>query len=492
MRLTKQLETLFQSQGFTISERVKIIEAEIVLDKKRLPTFESIFSFLSKIPSRDICDLSFTVDNDDFYILSNKYSQSNLDKNYLDFLNISDDYNEITVKLSIHKSISNNTFSIYDFDLFYKDLESISLIDRLELFSMLLEELDYLDFDVFDQDFFLLTNTMSFIPRGQNISHQLVKRNQIINNCRDISYFYNFGDINLLPEDFNILSSSNCDNLEGLFNSISTLLSLIYISTNSSLETNFIKIQIAGQRHIEKKYELNEMRYNAEINKIYFWIYSDSSYVDKALIARNIISLHCKYSDLLFLDGKTFSSIQSNFNLYIKDNVNQYLDLKNKMSEFICDVVSKTGDYAMGMLENFKKNIFAILVFIFTVILANIVSDQPLDNIFTKDITIILEVVVIGSFVYLIISKMEVNYKFKKIHESYQALKENYKDVLADKDIDEIFKDDQLMNKMSKTVSTSANCYFILWVLFLIALLVVIELASTSPFLLNLLKLLQR
>ena len=40
------------------------------------------------------------------------------------------------------------------------------------------------------------------------------------------------------------------------------------------------------------------------------------------------------------------------------------------------------------MLDKFKTNLLAILGFLFSVILANIVSDQPLDNIFTKDITI--------------------------------------------------------------------------------------------------------
>lgn len=57
--------------------------------------------------------------------------------------------------------------------------------------------------------------------------------------------------------------------------------------------------------------------------KIYDWIYSGGSSIDKAIIARNIICLHCKYEPLLKVDTKILASIQSNYNLYLKDNVTQ-------------------------------------------------------------------------------------------------------------------------------------------------------------------------
>lgn len=75
------------------------------------------------------------------------------------------------------------------------------------------------------------------------------------------------------------------------------------------------------------------------------------------------------------------ASIQSNYNLYLKDNVKDYLELKNKVAEFISDIVSKTGEYATSLLDKFKSNLIAIFGFIFSVILANVVSNQPLNNL---------------------------------------------------------------------------------------------------------------
>lgn len=48
------------------------------------------------------------------------------------------------------------------------------------------------------------------------------------------------------------------------------------------------------------------------------------------------------------------ASIQTNYNLYLRDNVTQYLELKNKVAEFITDIVSRTGEYATEMLDNFN------------------------------------------------------------------------------------------------------------------------------------------
>ena len=112
------------------------------------------------------------------------------------------------------------------------------------------------------------------------------------------------------------------------------------------------------------------------------------------------------------------ASVQSSYNLYLKDNVTQYLELKSKIAEFISDIVSRTGEYATELFDRFKINLIAIFGFLFTVVIANIVSDQPLDNIFTRDITVILELVLLGSLIYLIICYIQSKYQIAKVYES--------------------------------------------------------------------------
>lgn len=88
----------------------------------------------------------------------------------------------------------------------------------------------------------------------------------------------------------------------------------------------------------------------------------------------------------------------------------------------------------------------------FTVILANIVSDQPLDNIFTKEITILVEFVLVGSFVYLLICYFQSRYEIQKVYDSYEQLKLNYREILTDDDLLEIFRNDVIQNSKAYSV----------------------------------------
>ena len=226
---------------------------------------------------------------------------------------------------------------------------------------------------------------------------------------------------------------------------------------------------------------ISELPDNKILYSIYNWIYTDGNPIDKAIIVRNVISLHCKYVSITEIDEKVMASIQSNYNLYLKENVKAYLELKNKVAEFISDTVSRTGEYATGLLDKFKSNIIAIFGFLFTVILANIVSNQPLDNLFTKEITIIVECVLLGSFVYLIICYCQSRYEIKKVWDSYEQLKLNYKDILTDEDLSEIFGNDEMLEKMKSSIRKSEKIYLSLWIIFLLGSIIVVESLSVCP-----------
>ena len=321
---------------------------------------------------------------------------------------------------------------------------------------------------------------MFFASPEHSLTVNEFERNYRLQMCRENSYFYNQDIYELLPDDFKIVIGYNGNPFSKLFQKLETILSLCMLASNSYIQQEKLRLQIMGQRSIEYTYELNEIEGNPILYKIYDWIYSGGSNIDKAIIARNIICLHCKYEPLLFLDAKVLAAIQSNYNLYLKENVTQYLELKNRVAEFIAGTVSRTGEYATELLDKFKTNLFAIFGFLFTVIIANIVSDQPLNNIFTKDITVILEFVLIGSFVYLFISYKQSKYQMKKVYDSYNKLKKAYDQILTDDDIKECFGNDMIILDMKKTVEKSQKNYVIIWSCFLAILFIALELMSDS------------
>lgn len=119
--------------------------------------------------------------------------------------------------------------------------------------------------------------------------------------------------------------------------------------------------------------------------------------------------------------------------------------------------------------------------FMFTVILANVVSEQPLDNLFIKEITILVECVLVGSFIYLIICYCQSRYEIKKGYDSYEQLKLNYKEILTEDDLLEVFGNDEMLKKMKKTISRSEKIYLGVWIVFLVAAFIIVEIVSACP-----------
>lgn len=480
MNILAEIKSIFKVADMNISERNTVLEISFNLSANLFPNENTLRTILGSIPSRDVTKITFTLDSGDSLII-----HGNTDFPHQAYLDISSDICEdtqISTQIEIRKTVKDGTFSIYSFDHFSSDLLSLGIKDMLTVFSRLLKGQNYLVFEIFDGDCFFTTETMAFIPeQGSSFSGNFTRLSRL-DSCNNASNFYNKHDFDLLPDDFAIKINCNNNPLAKIFNRACAILSLAYLSTSASIRNDTeLKLQIVGHRTLEYSYPLATLEPNQEFYKIYSWIYTDGNASDKSLIARNIISLHCRYSELGDIDEKTLSSIQSNYNIYLKENVSQYIELKNKLAEFICDVVSKTGDYATMLLSDLKKNLIAIFGFLFTVILANIVSSQPLENIFTRDITIILEVVLAGSIIYLFICNMEAQYKLKKATASYQLLKKNYDSILSDIDLEEIFDNDNLLNDTIKSVKRGIWIYTLIWLALLVCILMTLEKISCSP-----------
>ena len=76
------------------------------------------------------------------------------------------------------------------------------------------------------------------------------------------------------------------------------------------------------------------------------------------------------------------------------------------------------------------------------------------------------------------------------MYDSYEQLKEFYKDILTEDDVLEIFKNDDILNKMKVTINKSTKIYFSVWIFFLLISLFSIEYISDNPILLEFLRIL--
>jgi hypothetical protein len=225
---------------------------------------------------------------------------------------------------------------------------------------------------------------------------------------------------------------------------------------------------------------LIDIKEDEKWQNIYTWIFTDGNPTDKALITHNVISLHCKFEALLNLDTTVFEAIKTNYNLYLRNNVNQYLDMKRDLAKFIQNVVSQVGDYAVTILGKFKNNLFAIVGFLFTVVLTRIGNTQKWDEIFTKHTIYLFELFLFGSVFYFGVCFFETRFKLKKTKMSYTDLKENYKDVLSETELKDAFKDDKLLTDTEKSARRGMIGWSIAWGVLLLLTITIIEVFTAN------------
>lgn len=481
MNYIAEIKTVFSQSTINISERVKCVD--ISFEIASLPPYESLCRLVKLFPSRDMIRISVSDDSDEKIVFGNRFTTDTTQ--YESFASEVELSESLFTNISIEKEIFNNKFSIYCFDEFSKDICSLGLYEIMSVFSNLLDGLEYLNFVVFDQTINFLTKTMCFSSEEIDAFSNNFSRTKRYDDCQDVTRFSSLKKLYVIPDDFKIIINNSNNPFADNFNRLSALLSLIFISNSATLTNDIISTQITGQRSISCDIDINTIKSNDELYKIYDWIFNEGNATDKAIIARNVLSLHCRHINLTQIDGLAFASIQSNYNLYLRQNVEHYLELKNKVAEYICEIVAKTGEYATTISDKFKQNLIALVGFILTTILANIVSANPLNNIFTKDITYLVYAILLGSVVFWIISIVETDYNTRKIKEAYDLLKENYKTVLSQDDMEEIFKKDKLFINAEAEIKKKKMLFSFLWVLVILLSFIVVETLSDAPVLIK-------
>ena len=470
----------FCANNIEFNERMDTVEASFQITAKILKqAMNSINSVFEKIPARDEISFSFCDDNDEclFKIRSHEVQRQNTST----FLDDLDDDDETCINVEINKTIKNGLFSIYNFSSFTSYLIAQPITDILKWFAQKLHKQQSLIFEIFDTEVSFSTRTMAFASSEFTEFKPLIDREQRIIDCKDTAYFYNMDKYELIPDDFiieGVIKSGEC--IKPVFDKLATILSLTYISTSASLINDKINFQINGERIVSYEIDTKTIEANPQWMKIYSWIYTDGNPTDKALIARNVISITCKFDQILSQNDSIFEAIKSNYSLYLRNNVDQYLNLKRDISNFIYEIVTKVNDYSLEILEKFKANLLTIFVFIFTVILTRIGSASSWQNIFTRDTLFLLEFVLLGSLFYLGICWLEVKHKLKKTMRGYDNIKENYRNVLSDIEIENAFNNDKFINDTIISVKNNMLLWAVIWGIILILIIFVIEAFTTS------------
>lgn len=438
-----------------------------------LPSAERLVGLCNKCLERDDIKIHFHSTEKFTFNSTGDLIQSSAYEDYKSQLEQDD---PVEVKVKIQKKFTDETTSIYSIEKFSEFLCGQGREKNLQLFAMLFAGgRQHICFQVMNCDSCIHTSSIAFATESESVIWDNSKsRDSNIKNCNDSSVFFGRAQYPLVPQDFAFIDYiyvNRFDRIKELFDSLRNILSYIYIANTSNIVGNKAILQFDPTVN-GYEYTLEQLGVNKSAWDIYSWIHKDEGGIDRAGIVRNIINIHCKTSDaILNIDENIYKSAVANYVIYQKKHTDQYIELKNKLSEFIVESARQLQELAYDLVEGIRNNFVAVIVFLMTVLLTDSIdfSSFTQANV-SSNIVAVCGIFTLVSLLYMIVTVKAGNTKWGWLEKSYFDLKNNYNGVLDEQDIKMAVNNDAAFNNTKKEYENVRRTISVIWTISIIGM----------------------
>lgn len=461
--LTSFISSLHGSNIQTVQETItsfKLIYTQEVQDRQPV---DIACAALSNLSPRDEFEIIFEAGESLLRTTCIDIDLAKLDTFAIDAIDIG----EISVTLTIAKKIHNNAVSIYSSLAFERYLMTEDIVAILATLNLCLNGTLHFDFNSAIGSF--QTQTISYGASQACVVSPVVARDTIITNFKEAVSFSGIPGLQLIPNDFHIRAPTNNSAPQELFSLLCGLLSLTYLANASELNSSHnFSFRIYGYKavdanNVDRQYLISNCQM---LYKIYRWVYDTDNITDKLGLARNVISLHLDASGVPVLDQSVWDAIQSNYKIYLKGNIESYLEVKGKIAELLIDAIGRTNHLLENLLDSLKNNALVLVTFLITVVVINGVKDLSVASIFTLPYLIVTLVLTGLSGAWLFLMRKDVNDRFKIFSDALaNVLRRNYIGVLTNDEIDRSINPAITENK--KQLDQQVKKYTTWWVVML-------------------------
>ncbi|KAF5070562.1 hypothetical protein DSECCO2_221530 [anaerobic digester metagenome] len=401
---------------------------------------------------------------------------------YLEEIDLcTDETDMIDFTFEIIKQTIDGVTSIYSLNVFGGYLNSLAFEDILGKLQDSFQDTDLISFELIMDKGSIYTKRFSFsdLPKTEAKFQENYNRKSILKLKDSHSNYNGYKRYDFTPDDFFVLENHcNTEIVKTLFNKIAAMLSFEYISNLSRIEANRLEYKIDGYKCLTGKIEFKDIAENDEyisvLHEIYQWVYTEESNVsDKLGIARNIISLNIRNSDITYINKSILSSIKSGYEIYLKENVERYIEVMNQQVIFLNSINENISELATEFSNKFRNSFIGFFTFVFTTIVFNIITTGKINNIFTKEITWITLGLLSASILYMVFSILEVNSKKNRLEKKYNRNKEYYELILDKEDLERMMKNDQYFKDDCTFLFKSIRNWICCW-LIIVAIIITI------------------
>lgn len=469
--IIKTADELFGTKASSCKEIIPEFYCEYKIIKDCLPTTEELVSFLALKPEHDKIEITIISVSGATYIDTDTAWMDE----YESFVQNLYEDDKLTVSIKVAKIIKDGVLSIYKLDEFSKFLCGLTIERAFEVFSDLFSKCgEQIIFNLLDINGSFRTNSIAFSDNDVQWVNG-GSREELLRNCEDSSVFLDRNRIRLVPQDFEIISidGDGFNAIIELFEHLKSVLSYVYLANTATVSNGRAVLQFDPSAN-GYEYELTQLTENENVSQIFGWVFKDDSCVDKAGIARKIINTYCRNKEsILSIDEHVLNSIKSDYVIYQKNHADQYIEIKNKISEFIVDCAGKIQNMSHDIIDAFRNNFVAVIVFLMTVLLTDSIDfSQFLGTEIAPKITVVCGVFSVATLLYFIATIIMGNQKWRWLKQSYDNLKDNYKGIFDEADIEEAFKQDKPLNDAESEYKKIRKKLCIIWITLVMALVV--------------------
>lgn len=438
-----------------------------------LPSSERLTDLCNKCSERDDIEIRFRSVEKFTFEGTEDLLKSRIYENYRAQLEQDD---SVDVAIKIKKKFIDETISVYSIEKFSEFLRGQKFEENLRLFVELFAGgRRHICFQTLNSDNCIHTNSIAFASEFESVIWDNTKnRDSAIRNCNDSSVFLGRAQYPLVPQDFTFIESM-CGNrfseIKELFDKLRNILSYLYIANTSDIVGDKAVLQFDPTVN-GHEYELEKLSRNGYIWYIYNWIYKDEGSIDRAGIVRNIINIHCKTpNEILDIDVNIYKSAVANYVIYQKKHTEQYIELKNNLSEFIVESAGQLQELAHDLVEGFRNNFVAVIVFLMTVLLTDSIDFSNFTQTsVSSNIVAVCGIFTLVSLLYMIVTVIAGNMKWGWLEKSYGNLKNNYNEVLDEHDIQIAVSNDAAFKDTEKEYKKVRFTISIIWIISIVGM----------------------
>lgn len=472
------LKVFGEVEDITQEENFDIFKLDGALRKK--PDFDTIESKLPELLEKfdpAISNISLTFTTSQPVIIRNTDDIATKISDLKDGIEL---YDEEAFECDIDIRITKvKKTEIYNFGLFIDYLENSEIYQAFYKFSEVIRN-DQNIFNIWEDIESQHTENISFISKypidqSSNPASASKVRNDLLEKRNKCSHFSNGATIEVVPEDFHALNITN-SRLQCYLSTLEKYLSIIFLSDFSQIEGNKLTYRIKGYKLISGTLDKNKISdiSSNELYDIYKWTYNEGNLIDKIGLSRNIISIHTEEDSICKIQVGASNSVKSSYDLYLKENVKQYIEIKNKISEFIQSQSDKASDMTKNMFSSMKTSLWTFVTFFISVFLMRAFSKNQDIELFSGAVFTISIALILFSFIYMLISIVEINTDKKRLLQKYSDVKDRYTDLLNKSDLDKIIDTEKEKEKEGGYIDKKKGLYTCAWSAMNIILLILV------------------